>query len=308
MDPREYDQLVQELKDFFANLGPDTDAAAVEEALGDSADGASPEEFTAAVRQALIESGADPALADQVIDQLEAQPGWGEGSPVEGLTVVVNNNQIVNEIDQSLHVDGEVHGDVIQQNTSNVANATATGAIAGDEVGHNQVQTGDGQQVGGDSGVQNQGDNSGQQAGGNADADNVTSGDNNTVGSGEASQIGQGQVSQDYATVNDSAQAFGSGSVDNTANDTSDSHYSESYNASADHSFNDSYEDNDTQTQVAETHDHGYEYEPDFESGDDYKGGDYHEHDGYDDHGHDSYDVDVDDHSIDQDAGILDPS
>ena len=300
MDPREYDQLVEDLKNFFANLGPDTDPAAVEEALGDSAEGASPEEFTAAVRQALIESGADPALADQVIDQLEAQPGWGEESPVEGLTVVVNNNQIVNEIDQSLHVDGEVHGDVVQGATSNVANATAEGAIAGDEVADNQVQTGDGQQVGGNSGLQNQGDNSGQQAGGNADADNVTSGDNNTVASGEASEVGAGQVSQDFATVNDSAQAFGSGSVDHTANDTEDSHYTESYSESAEGSYNENFEDNDTQTQVAETHDGGYEYEPAYDSADDYKGDDYHEHDG-----HDSYDVDVDDHSIDQEA-ILD--
>ena len=55
----------------------------------------------------------------------------------------------------------------------------------------------------------------------------------------EASEVGAGQVSQDYATVNDSAQAFGAGSVDNTANDTSDSHYTESYSESADHSFND---------------------------------------------------------------------
>ncbi len=304
MDPREYDQLVDDLKDFFSNLGPETDPAAVEEALGDSAEGASPEEFTAAVRQALIESGADPAVADQVIDQLEAQPGWGEVPPTDTFQIVVNNNQIVNEIDQSLHVDGEVHGDIVQQNTSNVANATAEGAIAGDEVADNQVQTGDGQQVGGNSGVQNQGDNSGQQAGGNADADNVTSGDNNTVASGEASDVGQGQVSQDYATLNDSAQAFGSGSVDNTATDTSDSHYTESYSETAEDSFNESLQDNDTQTQVAETHDGGFEYEPALEGGDDYKGGDYHEQDSYDE-GHDSYDVDLDDHSIDQNA-VLD--
>ena len=299
MDPREYDQLVEDLKNFFANLGPDTDPAAVEEALGDSAEGASPEEFTAAVRQALIESGADPALADQVIDQLEAQPGWGEESPVEGLTVVVNNNQIVNEIDQSLHVDGEVHGDVVQGATSNVANATAEGAIAGDEVAHNQVQTGDGQQVGGDSGVQNQGDNSGQQAGGSATADNVTSGDNNTVGSDEASGIGDGHTSLDGVSVNDSSLAFGSGSATAQADDTENFTSNESYDEHTSDSYNTELSDDDSQyqeTSINAGHE-GYE-EPVYE--DDYKGDDYHEHDAYDEHDDDGGNY------VEQDAHIID--
>ena len=233
-----------------------------------------------------------------MIDQLESQPGWGQESPVEGLTVVVNNNQIVNEIDQSLHVDGEVHGDIIQQNSSNVANATGEGAVAGEYVEDNQIQTGDGQQVGGDSGVQNQGDNSGQQAGGNADADNITTGNENTVGSGEASHIGQGQETLEDVSFNDSSAAFGSGYAQNTSNDTEDSHDSESYSDTTDGSYNSEYSDDDTQTQTVEVH--GYEeegYEPPHE-GEDHKG--YSDHDDYDDHhGPEGYEVEQDQAIID---------
>ena len=234
---------------------------------------------------------------DAVADGYDAA-GDDIDSKLQYIQGLADNNQIINDVDQSAHVDGTVHGDVYDESDSNVANATGEGSIAGEEVYGNQVQTGDGQQVGGDSGVQNQGDNSGQQAGYDAHADNVTSGDNNTVASDWASRVGEGQVSQDGAYIDDSAQAFGEGSVTHEANDSYDSHDTFSETATATDSFNTNLEDNDTQTQVAETHDHSYgetEYEPSYES-DDYKGDDH-----YDSHDHDGhFDVDVDDHSIDQ--------
>ncbi|MDH4077478.1 MAG: hypothetical protein OEW29_16230 [Acidimicrobiia bacterium] len=239
---------------------------------------------------------------DAVADGYDAAPDGIEGK-LDYIQGLIDNNQIANNVDQSQHVDAyEVHGDVVSDNDSNVANATGVGSIAGEDVYGNQSQTGDGQQVGGDSGVQNQGDNSGQQAGYDAHADNVTSGDNNTVGSDWASRVGQGQVSQDGAYIDDSAQAFGEGSVTNEANDSYDSHDTYTETATATDSFNSEYQDNDTQTQIAETHDGAYgetDYEPTFEH-DDYKGDDHH----YESHEHDGghFDVDIDDHSIDQDA------
>jgi len=245
--------------------------------------------------KAALEKVTPAEAHDEIADGYDAAPDGIEGK-LDYIQGLIENNQIANNVDQSQHVSGEVHRDVVSDNDSNVANATAEGAIAGDEVYDNQVQTGDGQQVGGDSGVQNQGDNSGQIAGDDAYADNVTSGDNNTVASDWASGVGEGQVSQDGAYINDSAQAFGEGSVTNEANDSYDSHDTYTATATATDSFNTDLQDNDTQTQIAETHDGGYE--PTFEH-DDYKGDDYDGHD----HDHDGhFDVDIDDHSIDQDA------
>jgi hypothetical protein len=248
------------------------------------------------VKQAL-EKVTPADTHDAVTDGYDAAPDDFEAK-LDYIQGLIDNNQIATNVDQSQHVDAtEVHGDVVSDNDSNVANATAEGSIAGDEVYGNQTQTGDGQQVGGDSGVQNQGDNSGQQAGYDAHADNVTSGDNNTVGSDWASNVGQGQVSQDGAYIDDSAQAFGEGSVTNDATDSYDSHDTFTETATATDSFNSEYQDNDTQTQIAETHDGSFgepEYEPD------YKGDDHYE--SHDEHDGDRFDVDIDDHSIDQDA------
>jgi hypothetical protein len=283
----QYQALVDALERILSNPGNYADPAALQAALGGEGalEGISQDEFMRAVDEALTAEGVPQDVRDQVISKLEAQPDF---DPYGNVEIVINEPDVNNYVDQSLDIYGEVHGDVYQANTSNVANATGEGAIAGEEVYGNQVQTGDGQQVGGDSGVQNQGDNSGQQAGGNATADNVTTGDGNTVGSGAASRIGAEQVSQDYASIDDSSQAFGEGAADNTSTDTYDSHDQVSYEERADGSFNylDSDDDTNTQTQTIET---GY-------GDDDYKGDDYKvDHDDYDveDHGGDDYDQDA---------------
>jgi hypothetical protein len=307
MDPQQFQDLVATLERLFQdhNLFAD-DPAALEQALGGEGalDDVPREAYMQALDQVLSDNGVPEDIRAQVADQLVAQDDYSGEGLLNHLTIVINDNDVTTEIDQSLHIDGEVHGDVVQQNDSNVANAIGEGSIAGEYVEDNQVQTGDGQQVGGNSGVQNQGNNSGQQAGANAYADNVTTGDGNTVASDEASRVGQGQVSQDYATVDDSSQAFGEGDSHNEANDTSDSHYTESHTASAADSFNYTDTDTDTQTQSIETHD-GYgehEYEPTFEH-DDYKG----DHDyGHDEDHHDHYDVDDHGPDFDQHAEIID--
>jgi hypothetical protein len=294
-------ELVTRLQEIFENhaLFAD-DPAALEQALGgeEGLDGYSHEAYSQALDQVLADNGVSQEIREQVRDQFDAQDDYSSGGILNNLTIVINDNDVTTNVDQSLNIEGEVHGDVVQQNDSNVANATGEGSVAGEYVDHNQVQTGDGQQVGGDSGVQNQGDNSGQQAGGNAHADNFTTGDDNTVGSGEASRIGQGQVSQDYATVDDSSQAFGEGDSYNEANDTSASSYSESYSATAEDSYNVDETDDDTQTQTVETHG-GYgepEYEPAFEH-EDFKDGHGYapEHEDYED----DQPSDLDHHIID---------
>ncbi len=290
MDPEKYDELVEKLKELWAGLGPETTPEAVEEALGDSAEGATPDEFAAALREALIESGLTEPQADGVIDQLEAQPGWGSVDPADTFQIVVNNN--ITKVDQSLNVAGDVHGNVVNQNTSNVANANGEGSIAGDEVAHNQVQTGDGQQVGGDSGVQNQGDNSGQQAGGSATAENVTSGDGNNVASGEASGVGDGHSTLDGVSVNDSAVAFGDGDATNQAPDTSTYTSDDSYEENTSNSFNSELRDNDSQYQSTSINSGHEEYDKPYEH-EEYEGDDYHAPDTYDEHD-DSYDMDHD--------------
>ena len=222
---------------------------------------------------------------DEVADGYDSLPEHTPESQLDYIKGLIDNNQIANNVDQSSHVDAyEVHGDVVSDNDSNVANATGVGSIAGEEVYGNQVQTGDGQQVGGDSGVQNQGDNSGQQAGYDAHADNITTGDSNTVGSDYASGVGQGQISLDHVDANDSALAFGDGYSTNQADDLSDSHDSFTATATATDSGNSYTSDDDSQTQTVDIHGEGYEeYAPTFEH-DDYEGGDYHE-DGPDHHG-----------------------
>ena len=248
------------------------------------------------IKTALEGVAEDPDAAadgyDAAGDDIDAKLDYIQG--------LIDNNQINNNVDQSQHVDAyEVHGDVVSDNDSNVANATGEGSIAGDEVYGNQVQTGDGQQVGGDSGVQNQGDNSGQQAGGSATADNVTSGDNNTVGSDEASGIGDGHTSLDGVSVNDSSLAFGSGSATAQADDTENFTSNESYDEHTSDSYNTELSDDDSQyqeTSINAGHE-GYE-EPVYE--DDYKGDDYHEHDAYDEHDDDGGNY------VEQDAHIID--
>jgi hypothetical protein len=261
----------------------------------------SEEEASAALESPELRD-ADPAVVRETLEQVMVEEDYPADTkddvydkydsaedPYAGLQHAAT--VITNDVDQSLDIHGETHGSVYQENDSNVANATGEGSLAGEYIEGNQTQTGDGQQVGGDSGVQNQGNNSGQQAGYDATADNVTTGDYNTVGSDYANRVGQGQVSQDGAYIDDSAQAFGEGAATNESTDSYDSHDSFSESATATDSFNETYTDDDTntQTQVIEDHDGGYapEYEPVFEDDykidhDDYEVKDHHDGDDYD--------------------------
>jgi hypothetical protein len=253
------------LRPILDNLGLySEDPAALQAALGgDDALAEVPREtYVAALDQVMEEKGVPADVRGTVADQLDAHGDYSSQGLLDHLNLVVNDQDVNNWVDQSLNNEGEVHGDLYQENDSNVANATGEGSLAGDEVYGNQVQTGDGQQVGGDSGVQNQGNNSGQQAGYDADADNITTGDHNTVGSDWASRVGAGQVSQDGAYINDSAQAYGEGSANNEANDSYTEESTFTTTETANDSFNSDYSDDDTQTQTTTVHGYG---EPEYE-------------------------------------------
>ncbi len=180
-------------------------------------------------------------MREQVYEQLDAEGAYNPAGYIENLTIVVEDNDISNHIDNSVEVGdyAEVHGGITQENETNVSTAAGDGAIAGrDQEG--QFQTGDGVQVGDEnSGLVNQGDNSGQQAGGNAMADDVTSGDGNFVNEGE---------------VSENAIAFGGGSADNQADDVEDystndsGNTSDSYNTDGSLNTSDSYNTDESYT------------------------------------------------------------
>ena len=155
--------------------------------------------------------------------------------------VYEDNDYITNNIDQSLDIHGEVHGNVTQENDSNIVNATGEGsmAVGGDiEDSTVQAQTGDGVQIGGDNeGVANVGDNSGQMAGEDAEADNVTSGNNNSVGS-DGSTVGDGNVNMEHVNINESALEFGEGDNTQQADDIEDSFNSASATTDIDADIN----------------------------------------------------------------------
>jgi hypothetical protein len=181
-------------------------------------------------------------MREQVYQQLDAEGEYTPAGYIKNLTVIVEDEDIYNDIDNSLTVEhgAEVHGDITQQNTTNVANATGEDSIAGrDQEG--QFQTGDGVQVGDyNDGVVNQGDNSGQQAGDYATADDITTGDGNFNNEG---------------TIEDSAIAFGGGAANNTANDVYDASTNDSFNEDNVGNVNDSFnEDNVGNTTVETTH------------------------------------------------------
>ena len=238
-------------------------------------------DYTAALTAAMEEAGV-PAETQEAIATATAEAtatATAEGGTYtlddiakllsENVQVVYEDNDyITNNIDQSLDIHGEVHGDVYQANESNVANATAEGAVAGTDVSGVQTQTGDGIQVGGDNtGVANQGDNSGQQAGGDAYADNVTTGDGNQVAS-DYSTVGEGNISADGAYIDDSAVAFGAGDATDTTNedysvtDTYTEDIKDSFNVDSDYTDNDTV-DIDSHISVDEG---GYGHEPVYET------------------------------------------
>jgi hypothetical protein len=284
---------LNDLKAYIESVLFSDDPAAAEAALEQGAsvlEGVEADEYRGALEQVLAEHDVAPETQGQILDQVDASDDYSVDGIRQQLNLIYNDQDLTNTVDQSLDSHGEIHGDVVQENDSNVANATGEGSIAGQYVEGNQSQTGDGQQVGGDSGVQNQGNNSGQQAGYDATADNVTTGNNNTVGSDNANRVGAGQVSQDGAYIDNSAQAFGEGAATNTSTDSYDSHDSFSESATATDSFNEFDNDTNTQTQSIEDNSgHGAtEYEPIFEDGyksdehDDYKVDEHHHGDDYD--------------------------
>ncbi len=296
-------RLKELFEEYFGSWETGQPAPPLPEELTEAAEDVSPEDFTAALREALIAEGLTEAQADEVIDAVEAEEGWGSVSPTDTFEIVVNNN--VTNIDQSIHAD-QVHGNLVQQNTSTVANATGEGSVAGDEVAGNQVQTGDGQQVGGDSGVQNQGDNSGQQAGANAHADNVTSGSNNEVASDEASGVGDGHTTLSDVTTDDSSLAFGTGSATTDAANTTNLTHTESFDDHTSDSYNTELSDDDSQYNSTSINTEPDVYEEPVYAGPgtedaEGKGHGYHEKDDYDPH--DGYE---DDYDVDQSNSIVD--
>ena len=289
----DYEELKAYIERAFSQIGVGGEDGATLQPLSEDLPADLPaevsqEDYLQALDEVMEEQGIPEDVRQQVADRFVAADNYGPAGIQQHLTFVINDDDVTNHIDQSLNIDGEVHGDINQANESNVANATGEGAIAGEEVHDNQVQTGDGQQVGGDSGVQNQGNNSGQQAGYDATADNVTTGNGNTVGSDNASRIGAEQVSQDHADIDDSAQAFGHGSADNQADDIHDSQNT------LDENITDSFNSEATSTETVDVNAHVNVEDESYEQG--YEHEDYHvdENDDYksDD---DDYDDDLDD-------------
>ncbi len=182
-----------------------------------------------AMEMVFDEYGVPEEMREQVYEQLDAEGAYNPAGYIENLTIVVEDNDITNHIDNSVEVgDGaSIHGGITQQNETNVSTADGEGAIAGrDQDG--QFQTGDGVQVGDEnSGVVNQGDNSGQQAGNDATADDITSGDGNLVNDGSLSE---------------NAIAFGGGDATNQADDVDDYSTNDSFNTND--SYNDEYSGN----------------------------------------------------------------
>jgi len=254
--------LTERVSDYLAQLlGSQADAEAFSENPLDAieaefgGDDLSDVDLAQAMQAAAASAGLEPDVAEQLVAAAGSTggavaysaPGPGaapEPLPVDGdepLTlnqlveilsqnvqiVYEDNDYITNNIDQSLDVHGEVHGNINQQNTSNVTNATGEGSVAvGGDVSDSQIQsqTGDGVQIGGDNeGVANVGDNSGQMAGEDADAANITSGDNNQVGS-DGSTVGDGNVDMHGVNINESAVEFGEGDNTQQADDIADSY------------------------------------------------------------------------------------
>jgi len=207
-------------------------------------EGVDAETYQAALDQVLADYGIDSEARAGIYDQLEVADDYSPEGLMQHLTIVVSDTSVNTTIDNSIHNTGTVHGNIVQDNETNLSNATGEGAIAGRDQ-HGNFQTGDGQQVDGDNdGVMNQGDNSGQQAGGSTYADNVTTGDHNMVGSDNAT-VGHGNVSADgaYIDAEDSAVNLGGGTA------TYDSEYTDN-SVSDDHSSVDSHADASTNIDI----------------------------------------------------------
>ncbi len=184
-----------------------------------------PEDYRAAMEMVFDEYEVPEEMRQGVYDQLDANADYSPGGYIENLTIVLEDNDVTNHIDNSIEVGdyAEVHGGIHQANETNVATASGDGAVAADSI-EGDTQTGDGIQAGDGSDVQAVGgDNSGQVAGMNATAEDITTGDGNFNNEGE---------------INDSSIAFGGGDSSAEANDTVD--YSTNDTGNTSDSFNES--------------------------------------------------------------------
>ena len=213
------------------------------EALAETDLDPSAQEAVMAAASASASAAAGGAAASASASASATATAEGEGYSIEqlaaifaeGIKVTIEDNDVITNIDNSFSVQGDVHGNVHQDNDTNVVNAD-DGAVAagGDQDG--QFQTGDGQQIGQSHGVANQGDNSGQQAGHDATADNVTSGDDNTVAS-DGAIIGNENVQAHDITGSE----FGQGNL----TDDDSFHATDSYNSQDDNSHTHTSSDDD---------------------------------------------------------------
>ncbi len=265
------EDLATQIEEWLASLRTTAGTEAVTtDAVADVVDtealeGVTPDDYRSALEIVFNDYGVPEDVRQQVYDQLDAEGQYGAEGYTQNLTIVINDEDVNNYIDNSLTVEhgAEVHGDISQENETNVANATGDDSVAGrDQDG--QFQTGDGVQVGDDNdGVVNQGDNSGQQAGDYAEADDITTGDGNFNNEG---------------WVDDSAVAFGGGSADNQADDVYDESINDSFDTensgNVDHSGNvtdsGNYESTYEATATAEEY-VDVDVDASFNSDDDYK-------------------------------------
>jgi len=263
---QELRELIEQLLESSGDLSATAPTGATEISGQVGADAVDPaalegmdfETYKSALEQVLDDYGVSEEAQADIFDQLEAADDYSPDGLMSHLTIVVSDTSVNTTIDNSIHNTGEVHGSIVQENETNLSNATGEGAIAGrDQYGN--FQSGDGQQIDGDNyGVTNQGDNSGQQAGGSATADNVTTGDANMVGSTGAT-VGDGNSSLDgaYLKAEDSALNIGPGSADYVDTDTDNSTYDNhsTYDDHSDHSDNLGVNDSGNSVAVVEDND-----------------------------------------------------
>jgi hypothetical protein len=214
------------------------------------------EETKAAVVEAAYESPAGQAHYDEdggySLEQLA-------GIFAEGVNVTIDNSEEYLNVDNSMYVQGDVHGDISQANYTEVVDQDlAEGAIAAGGDNYGQQQSGDGTQIG------------------EAYGENIVTGDNNTTAS-QGAVIGNENVQA--RDIHDSEFGEGDKYDDESYTDNSDNSTNDSFNTDTADSFNtqesfnttDSYdtedsfdhEDNDyVDVDVDTGHGHGHGYEP----------------------------------------------
>ncbi|MGF1595394.1 MAG: hypothetical protein ACFCVK_00425 [Acidimicrobiales bacterium] len=238
--PMDTDQAAQLLEQIREALRLGVEPGDVEEALG--ADTAASPVTGADLEAALAELDIPEEMKEQIRTEYEAS-GHTTGDVVN-IFIEVNDSSVNNEISNELNIHGEVHGNVVQDNDTDLVNATGDDSFAaGGNIEGVQSQSGDGVQVGGDNdGVANVGDNSGQQAG-----------DDASVGGDFTS--GDGNVHVEDSYVDDSAIAFGDGDATNEANDTDTvgSHNTDTYDQAYTETNTDSFNEDYTSTENYET-------------------------------------------------------